>query len=87
MNAVDSRGMTPLHLAQSRLRLARQSDDEGGMPLSCKGEVVKIIEMMQQYLSINHSNKDEMAELDKLAGQLSLSETRDQVCVCVCVCV
>ncbi len=82
MNAVDSRGMTPLHLAQSRLRLARKSDDEGGMPLSRKAEMLKIVEMVHQYLSVTHSDTNEVEELDRLAGQLSLSETTDQVCMC-----
>ena len=79
MNAVDSRGMTPLHLAHSRLKLARESDDRDGMPLSRKAEMVRVVEMVQEYLTVTHSNKDEVDELDRLAGKLSLSETTEQV--------
>jgi len=79
VNSTDARGVTPLHLAHSRLRLARESDDIGGIPLSRKHEMIKIVEMIQEYLSSSHGNKDEIEELDKLAGQLSISETTEQV--------
>ena len=79
MNAVDSRGVTPLHLAFSRLRIARDSDDEGGLPLSRKKEITQIVEMVQQYLHVTKSSKDETDELERLASQLSLSETKQQV--------
>ena len=85
MNAMDSRGVTPLHLALSRLRITRDSDDEGGLPLSRKKEMTQIVEMVQKYLHITKSSKDETDELERLAGQLSLSETPQQVkknCAC-----
>lgn len=79
VNAMDSRGVTPLHLALSRLRIARDSDDEGGLPLSRKKEMTQIVDMVQQYLHITRGSKDEADELERLAGQLSLSETPQQV--------
>ena len=79
MNAMDSRGVTPLHLALSRLRIARDSDDEGGLPLSRKKEITQIVEMVQKYLDVTKSSKDETDELERLASQLSLSETPQQV--------
>ena len=79
VNAIDSRGITPLHLALSRLRIARDSDDEGGLPLSRKKDITQIVEMVQKYLHVTKSGKDETDELEKLASQLSLSETSQQV--------
>ena len=79
VNAMDSRGVTPLHLALSRLRIARDNDDEGGLPLSRKKEITQIVEMVQKYLHVTKSSKDETEELERLAGQLSLSETPQQV--------
>lgn len=79
VNAVDSRGVTPLHLANSRLRIARESDDIGGLPLSRKSEMLRIVEMVQEYLSCTNSTQDETEELERLAGKLSLSETPEQV--------
>ena len=79
VNAVDSRGVTPLHLALSRLRIARDSDDEGGLPLSRKKEMTQIVEMVQKYLHVTKSSKDETDELERLASKLSLSETHQQV--------
>ena len=76
---MDSRGVTPLHLALSRLRIARDSDDEGGLPLSRKKEITQIVEMVQKYLHVTRSSKDETDELERLASQLSLSETPQQV--------
>ena len=81
VNAMDSRGVTPLHLALSRLRIARDSDDKGGLPLSRKNEITQIVEMIHKYLHVTKSSKDETDELEKLASQLSLSETPQQVIV------
>lgn len=79
VNAVDARGVTPLHLANTRLRLARESDDVGGFPLSRKPEMLRIVEMVQEYLNHTHCSQDETDELERLAGKLSLSETPEQV--------
>ena len=79
VNALDGRGVSPLHLAHSRLRLARQSDDEGGEGLSRKREMCGIVEMLRQYLVITKSDKDDADELEVLASKLSLSETPEQV--------
>ena len=79
MNAMDGRGVTPLHLAYSRLRLARRSDDEGGEALSRKKEIYGIVEMLREFLTITKSDKDETDELEALAGKLTLSDTTEQV--------
>ena len=79
VNSVDSRGVTPLHLANSRLRLARESDDIGGLRLSRKPEMLRIVEMVQEYLNHTHCSQDETDELERLAGKLSLSDTPEQV--------
>ena len=78
VNALDSRGVTPLHLALSRLRIARECDDQDGLPLSRKRDMMQIVEMIQSYLHLS-SCSDETDELEKLAGKLSLSETTEQV--------
>ena len=92
MNALDARGVTPLHLANSRLRLARESDDRGGECLSRKKEIYGIVEMLREYLAASRGifgddgdneggggGDQETRELEELASKLSLSETPEQV--------
>ena len=80
MNALDGRGVSPLHLAHSRLRIARNSDDAGGQPLSRKTEIYGIVDMLREYLVITKSKQDETDELEALASKLTLSETPEEVC-------
>ena len=79
VNALDGRGVSPLHLAYSRLRLARRSDDAGGEALSRKREMSGIVEMLREYLTLTDSGREETDELDELASKLSLSDTPQQV--------
>lgn len=79
MNALDGRGVSPLHLAHSRLRLARDSDDREGQPLSRKTEIYGIVSMLREYLVITESHKDETDALEGLASRLTLSETTEEV--------
>lgn len=80
VNALDGRGVSPLHLAHSRLRMARESDDRAGQPLSRKNEIYGIVDMLRQYLVITESHREETDELEALASRLTLSETTEQVC-------
>ena len=43
MNAVDLRGVTPLHLALSRLRVIGGEDSPEGIPLTRKKEITQVI--------------------------------------------
>lgn len=85
MNALDGRGVTPLHLAYSRLRLARESDDREGQPLSRKREIYGIVDMLREYLVLTKSHRDETDELEALASKLTLSETKEEVSVSLVV--
>ena len=52
MNAVDLRGVTPLHLAQSRLRLIGDSEGRGsaeGIPLTRKKEITNVWSPYQKF--------------------------------------
>ena len=40
---------------------------------------VQIVEMVKEYLHVSENSRNETIELEKLAGQLSLSETQQQV--------
>ena len=79
INATDVRGVTPLHLAHSRLKIARESDDIGGEALSRKREICGIVEMLKEYLTITECDQEETKELEDLASRLTLSETPEQV--------
>ncbi len=68
MNALDGRGVTPLHLANSRLRLARESDDRGGECLSRKREIYGIVEMLREYLAASNSTFRDEEEEDEGGG-------------------
>ena len=43
MNAVDLRGVTPLHLALSRLRVIGGEDSPEGVPLTRKKEISQVV--------------------------------------------
>ena len=43
MNAVDLRGVTPLHLALSRLRVIGGEDSPEGIPLTRKKEITQVV--------------------------------------------
>ena len=62
--------------------------------------VAQIVEMVKEYIHVSENDRNETIELERLAGQLSLSETHQQVrereggreggrevCVCAHVCV
>ena len=40
----------------------------------------QIVEMIREYLQVSHSTRGETEELERLASQLTLSETPKQVC-------
>ena len=51
--------------------------------LTCKHFIValsQIVEMIWEYLQVSHSTRGETEELERLASQLTLSETPKQVC-------
>ena len=51
--------------------------------LICKNFIValpQIVEMIREYLQVSHSTRGETEELERLASQLTLSETPKQVC-------
>ncbi|CAI8018881.1 Ankyrin repeat domain-containing protein 54 [Geodia barretti] len=94
VNATDTKGVTPLHLALSRLRMlgGKESKEEGGggserggeggngAPSFRKKEIMHIVEMIKEYLHVSKSSsQNETVELERLAGQLSISETPQQV--------
>jgi hypothetical protein len=93
VNATDAKGVTPLHLALSRLRMlgGKETAEEGGgserggeggngVPSFRKKEIMHIVEMMKEYLHVSKSSsQNETMELERLAGQLSISETTQQV--------
>ena len=43
VNAVDLRGVTPLHLALSRLRVIGGEDSPEGIPLTRKKEITQVV--------------------------------------------
>lgn len=87
INTTDFRGVTPLHLALSRLKIlgegatssSSSSAPEEGVSLRRKKEITQIVEMIQGYLQLSGTSEGEMDELEGLASQLSLSETPQQV--------
>ena len=84
VNATDFRGTTPLHLALSRLRILGEGDTSTsppakGISLQRKKEVTQIVQMIQEYFQLTESSRDETDELERLASQLTLSETPQQV--------
>ena len=57
MNAVDLRGVTPLHLALSRLRVIGGSEGEDspeGIPLTRKKEITQVVVCSMCYFSPAH---------------------------------
>ena len=40
----------------------------------------QIVEMIREYLQVSHTTRGETEELERLASQLTLSETPKQVC-------
>ena len=81
VNATDLRGVTPLHLALSRLRILGEGEGtSSSTDLRRKKDITQIVEMIREYLHVTDGSKDETEELEKLASQLSLSETPQQVC-------
>lgn len=79
MDAVDDKGITPLRLAHSRLRITRDGDDDAELPFTRKTEVLRIVEMLKEFLMATHGSKDETTELEELASKLSISDTLKQV--------
>ncbi|KAH9365423.1 hypothetical protein HPB48_003213 [Haemaphysalis longicornis] len=76
VNSLDNSGRTPLHLAQSKLRLLKV--DMSKSSENVKQEVIKVIEMLQVYLQ--RSGKP--AESDLLGAfstRLRLHQTRQEV--------
>ncbi len=89
VNTTDFRGVTPLHLALSRLKIlgeeqpSSSSSSSGppakGVSLRRKTELTHIVEMIQEYFQQTAGSKVEADELERLASELSLSETPQQV--------
>jgi len=79
LEALDDRGVSPLHLARSRLKIARSKEDDGGVALTRKMEVSRVVEMLKEFLRVTQSSREETTELEDLASKLSLSETPQQV--------
>ena len=53
------------------------------LPTHCECFIValsQIVEMIREYLQVSHSTRGETEELERLASQLTLSETPKQVC-------
>ncbi len=79
VEALDDRGISPLRLAHSRLKIAKSKEDEGGLALTRKMEVGRIVDMLKEFLRATRSSKEETQGLEELAGKLSLCETPQQV--------
>ena len=79
VEALDDRGVSPLHLAHSRLKIARGKDDDGGVALTRKMEVSRVVQMLKEFLRVTQSSREETRELEDLASKLSVSETPQQV--------
>ena len=75
MNALDVNGTTPLHLALSTLKISSTNNPNSGR----KEELQQVVDMMREYMSISRTTKDESAELEKLASQLCISQTPQEV--------
>eukprot|EP00731_Ephydatia_muelleri_P028672 Em0020g316a len=75
VNALDINGTTPLHLALSTLKISATNNPNSDR----KEELQQVVDMMREYLSVSRSTKDESVELEKLASQLSISQTPQEV--------
>lgn len=77
VNALDRSGRTPLHLAQSKLKLLQVSDSKE-YDGRIKAEVLQVVEMMQIYLQ----RSGKIAEVDLLSNFTSrfhLHQTKEEV--------
>jgi len=80
INSLDNSGRTPLHLAQSKLKML-QSMQRSNLSINSnqiKSEVLQVVEMMSVYLQRSGKNA-EVELLSAFTNRLHLHQTREEV--------
>lgn len=77
INSCDAQGRSPLHLAQSKLRLLSQC--KNGVCTSVKQTVLQVIEMLIAYFDKQKDSTDEAELLNAFQNRLQISDNGDKV--------
>lgn len=77
INSCDAQGRSPLHLAQSKLRLLSQC--KNGVCTSVKETVLQVIEMLIAYFNQQKNSTDEAELLNAFQSRLQISDNGEKV--------
>lgn len=77
VTSCDAQGRSPLHLAQSKLRLLTQCKNDAC--LSVKQTVLQVIEMLLAYFDKQNNKSDEAELLNAFQTRLQISDDGERV--------